>query len=154
MAITFDELITGFSQIAEDLRSPKEPLLDFREGKTQRQSQYWSAIVQIQFRPASIGSFSPGRGRPIRLGDRYGQATGATRRATTSGFSIQSQDGAAELVMGTGQPVWAKYFDNTLRKRRIGQFQQGVLGFTPVRDNEALLIATADYVVKTVDDNI
>lgn len=152
--ITLQELEQGLLQTAQDFENPKEPSLDFRVFKQQNLQQYWSAVIQIQFSPASIGKFSRGRGRKIRLGDRYGQATSATRRAITRGFSIKSGGGKAEIVFGTGQPEWSKYFDKTLRRRRIGQFIQGILPWFPIRDNERLLKDGASYVVETVDKNL
>lgn len=148
--ISLEQLAQGFEDLADEVAEPRDLLLDWRQRKNSRLDNYWSEIHKIKFAPASIGRFSPGRGKVIEEGDRYGFATGTTRRETTRAFSIESTGTGMVLEMGPTND-WAKYFNITLIKKGIPAFSQGILPLDDddIKDAEDL---AGEYLISTADE--
>lgn len=153
--ITFKQLLVGLEKLADELRDTRSLLLDFRKKKSESQQAYYSAIQGIPFSPASIGRFDPRRGQTIGPNTRFGFATGATRRASVSSFSISAAggQGISTLQMNTDAPRYAKYFDLTLMRKGIPEFTGGLINFTR-QDEQMLNDMAGDFVVKAAEKSL
>lgn len=149
MTITLEQLALGFDRLAEKVKRPTDLMLDWRQRKIARQDRYWSEMHKIEF--VRTGWYSPGRGRRVRQGDRYGFATGTTRKETTRSFTLQTEGAGLVLILGPTNS-WAKFFHLTLIKRDIPGFEQGILPLTEEDAKDAQELGS-EYIVKAAEDS-